>query len=130
LGAIPLYLIARRKLGEKIAVVFAIAYFLYPPTQYFTLFDFHTEAFLVTFLLFAMYFLERKSAPWMFTFLFLAGLTKEYIPIIFIFFAAYTLIIQKRVKIAAAAAVIGAAWLFVNYGIILNSYELTSLHVY
>ena len=47
LGAIPLYLIARKKLGEKIAVVFAIAYFLYPPTQYFTLFDFHTEAFLV-----------------------------------------------------------------------------------
>lgn len=130
LGAIPLYLLARKKLGEKIAVVFAIAYLIYPPTQYLTLFDFHTEAFLVTFLLSAVYFLETKSTPWMFAFLFLAGLTKEYIPVIFIFFAAYMLIVQKRAKAAAAAALIGAAWLFANYGIILDSYEFTSLHLY
>ncbi len=130
LGAIPLYLLAKRKVEEKIAVILVTAYFLYPPTQYFTLFDFHTEAFLVTFLLFAIYFLEKKSTLWMFTFLFLAGLTKEYIPIIFIFFAAYMFIIQRRVKVAAVAALIGAAWLFLNYGIIINSYQYNAFRVY
>ena len=80
LGAIPLYLIARKKISQAGAAAFVAAYFLYPPTQFFTLFDFHTEAFLVPFLLFALYFLlERKTKP-MLAFLFLAGLTKEYIP--------------------------------------------------
>ncbi len=129
-GAIPLFLLARKKLGEGVAVAFVVAYFLYPPTQYFTLFDFHTEAFLVPFLLFALYFLTTKSTRPMFVFLFLAGLTKEYIPVIFIFFAAYMLIVQKRAKPALAAAVIGGLWLFVNYGIILGSYQYNSLHVY
>lgn len=130
LGAIPLYLIARKKLGGKIALVFAIAYFLYPPTLYFTLFDFHTEAFLVPSLMSAIYFLiEKKTAP-MLAFLILAGLTKEYIPVMFLLFAAYMLAFQKKPKAAAATATIGLAWLFVNYGLILPSYEFNSLHIY
>ena len=130
LGAIPLYLLAKKKLGGKIAAAFVFAYFMYSPTQYLTLFDFHTEAFLILFLLFAIYFLIEKSTGWLFVFLFLAGLTKEYIPIIFLFFAAYMLIMQKRKKAAAAAALIGIAWLALNYGIVLNSYQYNSLHIY
>ncbi len=129
LGAIPIYLIARKKAG-KMAWAFVIAYFLYPPTQFLTLFDFHTEAFLVPFLLFAIYFLIEKKTRLTLAFLFLAGLTKEYIPVMFIFFAGYMLAFQKRPKASAVAATIGAAWLYINYGMILPAYEYNSLNIY
>lgn len=130
IGAIPLYFIARKKLGHTVAMLFVLAYFLYPSIQHQTLFDFHTESFLIPFLMWAIYFLIEKSMKGVFISLFLAGLTKEYIPLVFIFFAAYILIFYRKPKAAAALSILAIVWLWLNYGIIINSYEFTPLHIY
>ncbi len=65
LGALPLYLLARDKVGSRpVAVAVAAAYLTYPALQYLNLFDFHPEALGLTFLLFAFLAIERKKYGW------------------------------------------------------------------
>ncbi len=46
LGAIPIYLLAREKLGERAGVIFGFLYLLYPGLHGVNLYDFHEVAFL------------------------------------------------------------------------------------
>ena len=59
LGAWPLYLIARLRLGDGVAWVISLAYLLYPALEAGVLFDFHALMLAPTFFLFALYFLEQ-----------------------------------------------------------------------
>lgn len=78
LGAIPVYWIAKRVLGsDRIALIFASLYLLYPPLQRMTLHDFHAVALSITFLLFSYWFLETKRFGWFLFFGILAALGKE-----------------------------------------------------
>lgn len=71
LAAIPLYWFGRDELKSPLAgVVFAGALLLYPPLHRVNTFDFHVEAFLIPFFLFALYYLHRRQ--WRRYFLFTA----------------------------------------------------------
>jgi len=59
LGAWPLYLIARPKIGANGALITGVVYLLYPALEAAVLFDFHAVTLAPTFLLFAFYFLEQ-----------------------------------------------------------------------
>jgi uncharacterized membrane protein len=60
LGALPVYWLARKHLGsERAGVGFALAYLLYPPTQWLTLNEFHPVALACPLLLFAVWFLDE-----------------------------------------------------------------------
>jgi uncharacterized membrane protein len=84
-GALPVYWLARKHLGsERAAVHFALAYLLYPATQFnaFTVTSsFHAVAIAVPLVLFAIWFLdENRLVPFAF-FALLAATTKEEIPL-------------------------------------------------
>lgn len=65
LGALPLYLLARDRVGSrKVGVAVALAYLLYPALQYLNLFDFHPESIGLTLLLFAVLAAERRRFGW------------------------------------------------------------------
>ncbi|MGI8974498.1 MAG: DUF2079 domain-containing protein [Gaiella sp.] len=78
LGAVPVYLLAERALGSAYAGTgFALAYLLYPPTQWLVLDDFHPVAFATPLLLLAFVLLDRDR---LLAFALIAGLaclTKE-----------------------------------------------------
>ena len=60
LGALPVYWLARKHLGsERAALGFALAYLLYPPTQWLTLNEFHPVALACPLLLFAFWYLDE-----------------------------------------------------------------------
>ena len=60
LGALPVYWLTRKHLGsERAGVGFALAYLLYPPTQWLTLNEFHPVALACPLLLFAIWFLDE-----------------------------------------------------------------------
>lgn len=62
LGAIPLYYIARKKLGgQYYALLIVIIYFLYSPVAYNNLEDFHTDHLIILFMFLAFYFLEKNK---------------------------------------------------------------------
>jgi len=60
LGALPVYWLARKHLGtERAGLAIALAYLLYPPTQWLTLNEFHPVALACPLLLFAIWFLDE-----------------------------------------------------------------------
>ena len=60
IGALPVYRLARKHLGtERAGLAFALAYLLYPPTQWLTLNEFHPVALACPLLLFAIWFLDE-----------------------------------------------------------------------
>ena len=65
LGAIPVYLLARKHLGsERGGLLFGAVYLLYPPTQWLVVDDFHPVALATPLLLAAIWFLdENRLAP-------------------------------------------------------------------
>ena len=60
LAAIPLFLLARRRLGTGTGLVLAIAYLLYPPVHGSNLYDFHYQPLAPVFLFATLYFLEQR----------------------------------------------------------------------
>ena len=78
LGSLPVFWLARKHLGsERAGVGFALAYLLYPPTQWLTLNEFHPVALACPLLLFPIWFLdERRLLPFL-VFGLLATTTKE-----------------------------------------------------
>jgi uncharacterized membrane protein len=83
LGALPVFWLARKHLGsERAGLGFALAYLLYPPTQWLTLNEFHPVALACPLLLFAIWYLdERRLLPFA-LFAALAATTKEEIALV------------------------------------------------
>ncbi len=74
LSAVPLYYIAKKKLGHGFyALLIVIIYFLYSPVQYNNLFDFHADHLIILLMFWGFYFLE-KNKPLAFFLVCLPGL--------------------------------------------------------
>ncbi|MCU0606290.1 MAG: DUF2079 domain-containing protein [Candidatus Edwardsbacteria bacterium] len=79
-GGIPLYLMARRRLGSGGAGIALLgAYLLHPALQFANLFEFHGDALAAGFLLWALHFMERRRWPLFAASLLLALACKEYV---------------------------------------------------
>jgi uncharacterized membrane protein len=60
-GALPVFWLARKHLGsDRAALGFALAYLIYPPTQWLTLNEFHPVALACPLLLYAIWFLDES----------------------------------------------------------------------
>jgi len=90
LGAVPLYFIAKKHLGDRLsAVCLAAVYLTYPAVQCVNCFDFHTEAFIPLFFLMAFYYIDQKKWLKGLLFVVLTLSTIEFAPILIIFLGAY-----------------------------------------
>lgn len=77
-GAIPTYLIARRRLGSPwYALAFAVAFLMYAPLQWIANANFHPEALVITPFLFAWYFALERRWRWCWVAVVLALSTRE-----------------------------------------------------
>ncbi len=78
LGALPLYLFAKKILGRHdFALLISLGYLLYPALHWVNFFDFHPIAFLIPALLAAFYFFNEKKWLWFWVFMVLASITQE-----------------------------------------------------
>lgn len=90
LGAIPLYYYAKNALKQRtIAVVFSLAYLMYPALHGINWFDFHVQAFLPVLLFSLMYCLKKEKWPLYFFFVFLSLFVAENVPLIILFIGFY-----------------------------------------
>jgi len=98
LGAIPLYFLAKRLLGDaKIwPLLIAGGYLLYPSLHWINTFDFHVISFLVPLLITAFYFIESKNWTWAAIFLMLSASTKEDAILVVLFVGLYLLLKPKE----------------------------------
>jgi uncharacterized membrane protein len=110
LGALPVYWLARKHLGsERAGIGFALAYLLYPPTQWLTLNEFHPVALACPLLLFAIWFLDEGRLIPFAIFGLLATTTKEEIGFVVAGLGLWWALARGRRLEGAAVLAAGAA---------------------
>ncbi len=78
IGAVPIYLLVRDKLGDQnVALVPAAAYLLFPSLEWINWWHFHPDALIITPLLFAWLYAQRKQWKWFSVAVVCALLAKE-----------------------------------------------------
>jgi len=121
LGALPVFWLARRGLGDAAAALaFAALYLLYPAVGYANLYEFHPEALCVPLLLFAFhYLLAGRLAPMLLS-AGLALLGREDAGLVVCAMGVYALLIPRPGRWALGATLLGAglAALALSFGVI------------
>jgi len=97
LGALPLYYFTKETLNHRTAaVVFALAYLIYPPLHGVNWFDFHVQAFLPVLFFSTMYFLKKEKWSLYFVFILLSLSVAENVPFTIVFIGLYCLWLYRK----------------------------------
>jgi uncharacterized membrane protein len=110
LGALPVYWLAHKHVGSQHAALgFALAYLLYPPTQWLTLNEFHPVALACPLLLFAIWYLDEGRLLPFAIFAALAVTTKEEIGLVVAGLGLWYAFAHRRRAEGAAIFALGTA---------------------
>lgn len=131
LGALPVYLIAKAKLGRpSIGLLFAAVYLMYAPLQNINQRDFHPEALVVAPFLFAWYCAMQRRWRWFFACLVIAMGMREDTALAVIMLGVVLGITNWRkpdgrrvVKVAAGTVVLGVLWYAVSTQLIIPHFN-------
>lgn len=127
LGALPLYLLARDRLGSGWAGLgMAAAYLAYVPLLYLTLNEFQPRAFALACVLAAIWFLDRtRFVPYM-AFLFLSLFTRSDVALFVIMIGVLAFLWRKPWRFSLAPAALGALWFVLALFVIVPHFKTTS----
>ena len=132
LGALPVYLLARRVIEKNWALLIAVTYLLYPPLAYTNLFEFHPPALATFFLLFAIYHYQADNFSRFMIFALLAMFCQENVPLAVFMFGFLSMVMRKSLKWIVAPILAGAifflAALFVMNVFNKNTVQFISLY--
>lgn len=96
-AAIPLYLIAKHRMGDQRFALLAAALFLWYPTfQYTTLYEFEVLRFSIPILLWMLYAWERQRIGWYYAFVILATLVRDEVGLTVGMFGVYLFLFERR----------------------------------
>lgn len=110
LGAIPLYLLARERLQQRLVpLVIAAVYLLYPALGFIARFDFHVEAFAIPAFFAAFYAMERERWGWASAWLLIPLLVKESMGLTVAAVGLYALVMRRKARWGSAWLVLGLA---------------------
>lgn len=124
LGAIPVYRIASRKLEDRwLAMLFALAYLLYPLIGFVNRFDFHPVVFSIPIILFTYDLLQTDRPGWASVLLFLALTLREDVGFTVFAFGLYIAIFMKRRTFGLAWAAVGLAWSLIAIFMVIPYYR-------
>lgn len=112
LGAVPVYLIGRDRLGNFGGLVFALAYLLFPSVAYINLFDFHEVSMAPLLLLFSFYYFEKGEYRRFLLFMMLSLAIKEIIAMATFMFGVYAAVTRRGKKWILAPIIISTVWFF------------------
>ncbi|MBI4014668.1 MAG: DUF2079 domain-containing protein [Candidatus Aenigmarchaeota archaeon] len=120
-AALPLYLMAKEKLGKSPALVVSLSFLLYPALQFLNLDNFHPVSLGVPIFLWAFYFLEKRRYAMLFYCAFLALITREEYALTVFALGVYTAWRHDR-KTGIALCAFAAAWVLAMIFIIFPFY--------
>ncbi|MEA2575707.1 MAG: hypothetical protein QOH93_3005 [Chloroflexia bacterium] len=111
LGALPVYWLARDKLGVNLAAVgISAAYLLYPTLLHTALNPFQVRLFALTLLLFGLYFFERGNWQLFLACALLAMLSRTDVALVVLMFGLYGFLTRRKWQFVALPAVVGLAY--------------------
>jgi uncharacterized membrane protein len=124
LGAVPVFLLARKHLGSgRAGLGFALAYLLYPATGWLTLNEFHPVALATTFLLFAFWYLDEDRLVPFALFAIAAAACKEEIALVVAGFGIWYALARRRWAAGAVIASLGGVWAAIAIAVIIPHYN-------
>ena len=124
LGAVPMFLLARKHLASpRAALGFALAYLLYPATGWLTLNEFHPVALATPLLLFAFWCLDEERLVRFALFAFAASACKEEIALVVAGFGIWYAVAHRSWVTGAAIAFAGGLWAAVAIGVVIPHYN-------
>jgi uncharacterized membrane protein len=123
-GAWPVYQLARKHLGSpRAGLGFALAYLLYPATQWLTLNEFHPVALATPLLLFAFWFLDNNRLLPFALCAIAAAASKEEIGLVVAGFGIWYALAHRRVGAGITIAVLGCAWSAIAIAVIIPHFH-------
>jgi uncharacterized membrane protein len=124
LGALPVFLLARKHLGsERAGVAFALVYLLYPATTWTALNEFHPVALATPLLLAAIWALDEDRLVLFGVFALLAATTKEEIPLVIAALGVWYALTRRRFLVGSAIAAAGVAWSALAFAVVIPHYN-------
>ncbi len=146
LGALPVFLIARDRLGEVAGVVFAGLYLLYPALHGVNSFDFHPVALAIPMLLWLFWALRQGRYRQAFVWAVLAMMCKENVTLVVVFLGFYwwyvargdssfdsnwrALPLQREAVAPLLLSTFGAVWFVVAVGVVIPHFSLSGAYPY
>ncbi|MCB9079076.1 MAG: DUF2079 domain-containing protein [Anaerolineaceae bacterium] len=131
LGGLPLFWLAREKLGSPVAALSLLsAYLLFPTLQIVTLWDFHPPVLAVGFFMFAFYFLVKRRAGWFLLFAILAMSCKEQLPLQVAFLGLYAIIRYRDWRLGLTTIILSMTWFFVVMLWVIPANSVTGDHLF
>jgi len=122
-AAIPIYLIARRRLNDPyLALTIAVVYLLYPPLHGVNNYDFHGLALLIPITAFLLYALECRNNRFFWIFLILGLMTREDAPVTLSGIGLYLLLQRDRRRQGLWVVAICVAY-FLLIGMIMSALD-------
>lgn len=109
-AALPLYLLAKRRLGPGAACGIALAYLMYPPLHGSNLYDFHYLPFAPFFLWLTLYLLEQRRDRWAVVAVVLTLSVREDMSALLIILGGYLVLTGERPKAGLVVAAVGALY--------------------
>jgi uncharacterized membrane protein len=110
IGAFPVFWLARKHLdSQHAALAFALAYLLYPATEWLALNEFHPVAFACPLLLYAFWYLEEDRLFPFAGFALIAMACKEEIGLVVAGFGLWYLVSRRRLRVGAGIVAAGVA---------------------
>ena len=123
LGALPVYWLARDRLGSKLAGVGAGAiYLLYPTLLHTTLNPFQVRLFAVTLLLFAFYYFEQGNWKLFAAFVLLAMLARTDVSLVVAMFGVYALLTRRKWPYVVGPLALGFGYFALSTFVIVPSF--------
>jgi len=124
LGAWPIYLLSREKLGTSLCtVVFPLSYLLFPALQAANMFDFHPTTLVAGLFPYVFYFLEKRRYALFFLFAVLVMSCKEEMSLLVVMLGLYALFLQRNWRVSTAAISLGIAWFVIAVYVIIPHYN-------
>ena len=123
LSAVPIFLYARDRLGnEWLALTFGAAWLLNPTVQWLCWEAWHPETMAIPFLLMTWLMASRHRHGWYWVFLIAALTWKEDIALAAVGLGI-VLLVRKQRRLGLLTMVVGVAWFFVAYGVVMPAFN-------
>jgi uncharacterized membrane protein len=124
LGAWPIYLLARERLGTGLAaLVFPLSYLLFPALQAANLFDFHPTTLVAGLFPYAFYFLEKRRYALFFVLAVLIICCKEEMSLLVVMLGLYAFLLQRNWRVGSACIALGVVWFVAAVYVIIPHYN-------
>lgn len=113
--ALPLYLIAKEQLDDRLGSLVVVMYLIYPALAFTNLFEFHVTVFATLFLTLMYYFFYRNNFLWFAVFTVLSLLCQENIALVVFMLGLYAIFIKKDKKFILTPVLMSLFVLFVDF---------------